>query len=476
MAKTKRRTRSKHALDGVLLDASSKTRALPVWGARADNAAADLKALAPAQKAWLEASSFEPCAGAVGLLPGANGKLAGAVLGLGDAADDFAPLLPGTLPQRLPEGVYRFANAPRPMTGSMAALAFALGAYRFDALKTKPARASARLKLPKGCERRAVQRIAEGVHLGRDLINRPANDLGPAELAAAARVLAGQHGAACRIISGDALLKKNFPLIHAVGRASERAPRLIELNWGKGRGPKVALVGKGICFDTGGLNLKPGSAMALMKKDMGGAAAVLALAHMIMDARLPLRLQVLISAADNNVAGNAFRPGDVLASRKGLSVEIGNTDAEGRLVLADALALADTSAPDYLISMATLTGAARVALGADLPPLYCDDVAFAKGVLESGRRVADPLWQMPIWAPYDALLASQIADVNHISSGPFAGSITAALFLKRFVAKAERYMHLDIYGWVPAAKPARPKGGEPQGARALFGFFDRLLG
>ena len=459
------------------MDAGSRARSTPIWGVRAKTSERDFKALKPTQRTWLDATGFEPGAGKVALLPDKTGGLSGVLLGLGEPdTNDFAPLLPGALPHALPPGVYHFANAPGQMTGSTAALAWALGAYRFDALKGAPAREPARLKLAKGTQRRPVQRIAEGVYLGRDLINRPANDLGPAELAAATKALARQHGAKVKVIAGEALLKQNYPLIHAVGRASDRAPRLIELTWGKGRGPKVALVGKGICFDTGGLNLKPGNSMALMKKDMGGAAAVLALAHMIMDAKLPLRLRVLIAAADNNVSANAFRPGDVLPSRKGLSVEIGNTDAEGRLVLADALSLADDAAPDYLISMATLTGAARVALGPDLPPIYCDDEVFAKGVLQSGARTADPLWRMPYWQPYDALLSSKIADVNHISSGPFAGSVTAALFLKRFVSRAERYMHFDIYGWVPSAMPARPQGGEPQGARALFDFFAKLLG
>jgi len=261
-----------------------------------------------------------------------------------------------------------------------------------------------------------------------------------------------------------------------VGRASDRAPRLIDFRWGSEHAPKLTIVGKGICFDTGGLDIKPSSAMALMKKDMGGAAATLALAHLIMSMKLPVRLRVLIPAADNSVSGNAFRPGDVLQSRNGMTVEIGNTDAEGRLVLADALSLADDEAPDWLITIATLTGAARVALGPDLPPLYTDDDDFAEGLLAAGLEIGDPLWRMPLWAPYDQLLKSKIADVNHIAEGSYAGSIMAALFFKRFVTKAKRFAHLDIFAWVPREQPGRPQGAEAQAARALFHYFDKELG
>ncbi|RMF02635.1 MAG: leucyl aminopeptidase family protein, partial [Alphaproteobacteria bacterium] len=285
-----------------------------------------------------------------------------------------------------------------------------------------------------------------------------------------------QHGAKFRVIVGEQLLRRNFPLIHAVGRASDREPRLIDFTWGRPKDPKITLVGKGITFDTGGLSLKPTSSMLLMKKDMGGAAAVLALASMIMAAKLRVRLRVLIAAADNAVSASAFRPGDVLPSRNGMTVEIGNTDAEGRLVVADALALADEEKPDHLISMATLTGAARVALGPDLPPLYSTDDGFAEQTLEAGLRVGDPLWRMPFWQPYDQRLRARVADVNHISDGPFAGSLTAAMFLKRFVRNAGQYSHFDIFGWVPVAKPAFPEGGDPQGARALFEVFDAMYG
>ncbi|MGI9384956.1 MAG: leucyl aminopeptidase family protein [Methyloligellaceae bacterium] len=464
--------KKRHAHLEALLPADAET--LPVWTLRSDETTGTLAALTEAQRGWLDATGWKPEADAVGLVPDADGALAGAVLGLGkEAAGGGDPLIAGALANAVPAGCYHFASALD--DPELAAVAWALGTYEFSRYKAGEAREPRALRLPDDADRDAVLRIAEGFFLGRDRINTPANDLGPAELEAAARALADAHGAALDVTVGEALLGQNFPMIHAVGRASDREPRLIDLTWGDERAPKLTLVGKGICFDTGGLNLKPAQSMALMKKDMGGAAAVLALALMIMDAGLPVRLRVLIPAADNNVSANAFRPGDVLESRKGVSVEIGNTDAEGRLVLADAMALADEEAPDTLITMATLTGAARVALGPDLPPLYSDDDAFADEILAAGTRVGDPLWRMPFWEPYDKLLKGKTGDVNHISSGAFAGSVTAALFLKRFVEKAKRYVHLDIYGWVPQAKPARPEGGEPQGARALFELFRRTF-
>lgn len=454
-------------LTEIMLSAPDKSGARPVWLVRADERNADLKALSAAHRAWLETTGWKPDAGAVALLPDADGSLGGAVLGLGSAADIAqSPLISGALPKALPEGTYRFAS-PAPDAG-LAALGWAMGAYDFSRYRGNGASAPRKLVLPEGCDRARTLGIAGAVSMARDLINTPANDFGPAELAQAAKQLAEKHGAKFKVTVGDALLKNNFPMIHAVGRASDRAPRLIDFTWGPAKAPKITLVGKGICYDTGGLSLKPTSSMLLMKKDMGGAASVLALASMIMEAKLKVRLRVLIPAADNNVSASSFRPGDVLASRKGLHVDIGNTDAEGRLVLADALALADEEEPDTIVSMATLTGAARVALGPDLPPLYSTDDAFADDMLKSGLQVGDPLWRMPFWAPYDARLRGRTGDVSHISDGPFAGSVTAALFLKRFVSAAARYVHCDIYGWVPSAKPAFPEGGEPQGARALF--------
>jgi len=300
--------------------------------------------------------------------------------------------------------------------------------------------------------------------------------MGPAELEGAAHALAARHSAGFSVTVGDDLLAGNFPLIHAVGRASNRAPRLIALTWGNAGDPRVTVVGKGVCFDSGGLDIKSESAMLLMKKDMGGAASVLALAHMIMDRALPVRLRVLIPAVENSIAGGAFRPLDVIRSRKGLHVEVGNTDAEGRLILADALALADEEAPELLIDLGTLTGAARVALGPDLPPFYTDDEALAGEVTRHANRENDPLWRLPLWRPYDAMLDSKVADLNNIASGGFAGSIICALFLNRFVAAAKAWLHIDIYAWNPSAKPGRPEGGECQAARALYALLSERYG
>jgi leucyl aminopeptidase len=326
---------------------------------------------------------------------------------------------------------------------------------------------------PQGVEHADLARIIEGVTLARDLVNTPANDMGPEQLEAAARGLAGQHGARFNVVTGDDLLTQNFPLIHAVGRAARQAPRLIEFVAGPADAPKVTLVGKGVCFDTGGLDLKPSAAMLLMKKDMGGAASVLAAAHMIMSRGLNIRLRVLIPAVENSVAGDSFRPMDVYRSRKGLTVEIGNTDAEGRLILADALALADEEAPDLLIDMGTLTGAARVALGPDLPPFYTHDEALAGELHDCATAENDPLWRMPLWPPYDSMLDSRVADLNNVASGTFAGSITCALFLNRFVSNAKAWAHLDVYAWNPSSKPGRPEGGECQGARAVYALLCR---
>ncbi|HXF54152.1 MAG TPA: leucyl aminopeptidase family protein, partial [Hyphomicrobiaceae bacterium] len=310
----------------------------------------------------------------------------------------------------------------------------------------------------------------------RDLINTPANDMGPAELEEAARAIGARHGARVTSIIGDALIEANFPMIHAVGRASSRPPRLIDVTWGRSDAAKVTVVGKGICFDTGGLDIKPSSAMLLMKKDMAGAATALALAAMIMGLKLDVRLRVLIPAAENSIAGNAFRPRDVLKTRAGISVEVGNTDAEGRLVLADALTLADAEAPDTLLTFSTLTGAARVALGAELPALYTDEDAFAAQIIAAGDSVGDPVWRMPFWKGYARQLDSDVADMGNVSDSPMAGSIIAALFLRRFVTRATRFAHFDIYGWRTAAAPLGPKGGEPQGARTALAVLEQFYG
>ena len=310
--------------------------------------------------------------------------------------------------------------------------------------------------------------MTRAIWLGRDLINIPSNDMGPDELEAVVRLVAGRHDAAISSIVGDDLLDQNYPLIHAVGRASTRAPRLIDAIWGRPDAPKVTIVGKGVCFDTGGLDLKPAAGMLLMKKDMGGAAAALALAEMVMAANLDVRLRLLIPAVENSVAGNAFRPSDIVRSRAGHTVEIGNTDAEGRLVLADALALGDEEKPDLMMTFATLTGSARVALGPDLPPCFIDDDALAGRIMAAGHAVGDPVWRMPFWPGYDRMLDSATADVSNTGDSSFAGAVTAALFMKRFVKQAKHYAHFDIYGWRPAQRPLGPKGGEPHAARAMF--------
>jgi leucyl aminopeptidase len=419
-----------------------------------------------AQAAWLSASGWIAKPGAHALLPGPDG-LGGVILALADEEPSPAAALPlGTLPAALPEGTYTLVDFP----GSKedAAVAWLMGAYSFRRYLTSEPRKLCKLVLSKDADRSRIAANAQAIWFARELINLPANDLGPSDLADALCDLGRLYGAEVSVISGSALLSQNFPLIHAVGRASDREPCLADLVWGDESHPKVTLVGKGICFDTGGLDIKPPPSMALMKKDMGGAASVMALGAMIMAAKLPVRLRILIPAADNNISANAFRPGDIIKSRAGLTVEIANTDAEGRLVLADALALACEEAPDLLIDMATLTGAARVALGPDLTPFYTGDEQLASDLYAAGLHTADPVWRMPFWAPYDSYLKSKVADVNHIFNGPFAGSITAALFLKRFVKNARRYVHLDIYGWVPRAMPGKPAGGEPQAARAMF--------
>jgi leucyl aminopeptidase len=357
----------------------------------------------------------------------------------------------------------------------LAALAFALSAYGFGRYRKKPA-PKVRLVTPEGVDHARLGRLAGAIAMGRDLVNTPANDMGPDALEAAAAALAEAHGAKVKVIRGDKLLKANFPLIHAVGRAATQEPRLVDFTWGSEKAPKVTLVGKGVCFDTGGLDIKPSSAMLLMKKDMAGAATALAAARMIMEAGLKVRLRVLLPIVENAVDGASFRPGDIYPSRKGLSVEIGNTDAEGRLVLADALALADEEAPDLMFDFATLTGAARVALGPDLPPYYCTDEATAQEIAATAMDAHDPVWRLPLWQPYDALLDGKISDLVNVSSGPFAGSITAALFLRRFVANAKSWTHFDIYGWNPSSKPGRPEGGEVQTARLVHELVEKRYG
>ncbi|MFA7434451.1 MAG: leucyl aminopeptidase family protein [Gemmobacter sp.] len=429
--------------------------------------------LAPEARGWVEAADWAAGAGETVLLPGAGGLPAAAAVGLGDAAArGRARFTVAKAATALPEGVWHLEGDLGPDEREEAALGWLLSQYRFDRYKPgKPARA--RLKAPTGVDAARIEAIAAGEALTRDLINTPAADMGPAELEAEVRALADTFGATVEVTTGDDLLAANLPMIHAVGRASPRAPRLIDLRWGD-TGPRLTLVGKGVCFDTGGLDLKPAAGMLLMKKDMGGAATVLGLARSIMALGLPVRLRVLIPAVENAVSGNALRPGDILTSRKGLTVEVNNTDAEGRLVLADALALACEEGPDLLVSMATLTGAARVALGPDLAPYYCDDDTAVQALEAAAARVRDPVWRMPFWTPYEPLIEPGIADLDNAPSGGFAGSVTAALFLRRFAGDA-RYIHFDIYGHQPTAAPARPKGGAGQGGRAMLDALPALL-
>ena len=452
-----------------VFETASSPAAIPITFVTTSTWAAAREGLPPHARQFADANGFAGKAGKCLVLPAADGRIAQVLFGLEENGKARDPFRPGALPGLLPAGVYRFANAPHDMR--LAALAFALGSYRFGRYRKAEA-PEIRLVAPDGIDVADVARMADAAGFARDLINTPSNDMGPEELARAAEGLAASFGASFNCIVGDELTRQNFPLIHAVGRASTRAPRLVDFSWGDPAHPKVTLVGKGVCFDTGGLDLKPSSGMLLMKKDMGGAANVLALAQMVMDAKLKVRLRVLIPAVENSVSGNAFRPLDVFPSRKGISVEIGNTDAEGRLVLADALALADEDKPDLLIDMGTLTGAARVALGPDLPPFYTDDEQLAADVARFAKEENDPLWQMPLWPPYDSWLDSKVATLTNAPSGTFAGSITCALFLQRFVEHAGSWLHVDIYGWTPSAKPARPEGGECQAARAIY----RLLG
>lgn len=435
--------------------------------------AESVRDLPASQRAFAASAGFDGSKGSFCLLPGKDGKVAGAVFA-GDP--EAGPLQAGKLAGLLPDGAWKFEGD----TGDahLAALGFLLGAYRFTRY-TKSARGSKtttrqpRLSLSGGINRDRLANEVMAHFLARDLINTPANDMGPSAIEKAARALAREFKAGISVIKGDGLLAGDFPMIHAVGRASSDAPRLIDMRWGRKSDPAITLVGKGVAFDTGGLNIKPGNSMALMKKDMGGAANVLGLARMIMAAGLRLRLRVLVPAVENAISGNAFRPGDILPSRKGISVEIGNTDAEGRLILADALTLACEEKPTLIIDMATLTGAARIALGPDLPPFYTGDEKLAASLTEASLRLHDPLWRMPLWDPYESMLSSKVATTSHITSGGFAGSITAALFLRKFVEPGIAWAHFDIFGWVPNAKPWAPVGGEAQGIRALFDVIER---
>ena len=456
------------SVDRCFAQAADLNATLPLYCAAPADLAPLLTRLPTAAAAFVQAAGFTARSQELLLLPGGDG-MSGAVLGLGDLP--ATPASFGALPYALPAGTHwRFAGNPAQQ--EVAALGWGLGAYRYRRLKAAD-RAPATLVLPPGCgvalaTVRATWRV-------RDLINTPANLLGPAELAQAVLELGAEHGAACRVIEGEEL-RQGFPCLNAVGQGSPRAPRVAMLEWGTPGAPLVALCGKGVCFDTGGLDLKPSAAMLRMKKDMGGAAVAIGLAEMLMQRRLPIRLLLLVGAVENSVSGDSFRPMDVLRTRAGLTVEVGNTDAEGRLVLADLLAFAGEQQPDLLLDFATLTGAARVALGPDLPALFSSDDRLAEIVLQAGTTMGEPLWRLPLHPAYNSWLESNVADLNNVSSKPMAGAIVAALFLQRFVTPGLRWAHTDIYAWNDTTRPARPEGGEAQAMRSFAQAVQDFLG
>ena len=430
---------------------------------------------APAgERTWVGATGFTAEAGKIALVPGAEGRLSRVLVGVGDKDPPIWAL--GGLPNTLPEGRYRLEEAPAGADPTRLALGWALGTYAFTRYREKKPAKEARLVWPQEADRGQIENLAGAVFLARDLANTPASDMGPAELAAEAARVAEAEGARCKIIVGDELLAENYPTIYAVGRASARSPRLVDIVWGDPAAPKVTLVGKGVCFDTGGLDLKTASGMRMMKKDMAGAAIMLGLGQAIMRARLPVRLRVLLPCVENSVSGNAMRPLDVVRTRKGLTVEIGNTDAEGRLILCDALAEACTEKPAAIVDAATLTGAARVALGPELPALFCNDDGLAEGLLAAGAAEDDPLWRMPLWRPYRRLIDSKVADVNNVSESPHAGAITAALYLAEFIDEGIPWAHLDVMAWNVRARPGRPEGAEAQGLRAAYAYIAQRFG
>ena len=424
-------------------------------------------------RVWVESTGFNAAPRSLSLVSGAHGGLGSVLLGV-EAHDDFWAY--ADLPGRLPIGSYRIDARMDRASATGVALGWALGCYAFDRYAAKSAGPVPSLVWPEGADRAHVRSAAEATTAVRDLINTPAGDMGPAELAAAARRIADEGGAKVTEIKDAALLRRGYPTIHAVGRASANAPRLIDLRWGRTGAPKVTLLGKGVCFDSGGLDIKPAQGMLRMKKDMAGAAHALGVAGMIMSAGLDVRLRVLIPAVENSISGNALRPLDIVKSRSGITVEVGNTDAEGRLILCDALTEAETERPDLMVDFATLTGAARIALGAELPAFFCNNDALAKELWSAGESVSDPLWRLPLWRPYRRLLDSKTADINNVSEGGMAGAITAALYLEEFVDRTTPWIHLDIMAWNPAARPGRPVGGEAQGMRAIYALIESRFG
>jgi leucyl aminopeptidase len=453
--------------------------AVPLWLATERDYAALLASLPTAASAWARAQGFAAERHRALALPSAEGGLGGALLGLGTlpTADDLCLWDAALLPERLPPATFRLATPLDAPAATQFALGWLLGTYRLNRYRGTLVKAPTvnALVAPAGADLRYAQAAAQAMGWARDLINAPANECGPTELAAAAQELAAQHGGSSLVYTGDALARE-YPLVAAVGAASARAPRLVDCRWPRAGAPRVTLIGKGVCFDSGGLDLKPPAAMLLMKKDMGGAACALGLARLLLELEAPIELRLLIPAVENSVSGAGYRPGDVWRSRKGFTVEIGNTDAEGRLVLADALAAADLERPDLLVDLATLTGAARTALGPDLPAVFGSDESLAWELAELGRAHADPLWPLPLWMGYDDELGSRIADMNNVSASPFAGAIIAALFLKRFVTATPHWLHLDLFAWNSKDRPGRPLGAEAQCVRALYQFIRRRYG
>ncbi|MBS0221671.1 MAG: leucyl aminopeptidase family protein [Proteobacteria bacterium] len=445
--------------------------ALPVHFVAAPKWRSWLKEQNAMRRSWLESLGLAGTAGDFALLPGRDGKATGAVLVLPAEPTlwDF-----GALATKLPAGTWALTDTA-PVLPTDAAVAIGLGAWRFERYRSKKARSGPKIVWPQGADKARATAIVEAVSMARDLITTPSSDLGPAELAAAVEALARRHDAEISVIIGSDLLKKNYPMVHAVGRASARAPRLIDLTWGREDDPKVTLVGKGVCFDSGGLDLKPAGGMLNMKKDMGGAATMMAVAAMIMATKLPVRLRLLVPAVENSVSGNAFRPLDVVPTRKGITVEIGNTDAEGRLILCDALHEGASEKPTVMVDCATLTGAARVALGTDLPALFCNDDTLAEQLIAAGKDVADPMWRMPLFKGYRRMLDSKVADINNAPGVAFGGAITAALYLQEFVPDDVPWAHFDMMAWNNASRPGRPEGGEAQAARAIFAAIEKRI-
>jgi leucyl aminopeptidase len=426
----------------------------------------------PARREWLNVIGFKAEPNSFAFLPPSDGEHTRVLAAVGEGEPIWAF---AGLPTSLPEGVYSIDAELDDAHGTAAALGWSLGSYAFTKYKA-PQRTPAALVWPKHADQPDVDRVSKGVFLARDLINTPTEDMGPDQLIDSGAAVAKDAGASVRILRGDELLEHNYPTIHAVGRASSRVPGLLDFTWGDNTAPMVTLVGKGVCFDTGGLNIKPREGMLQMKKDMGGAAIVLGLAQALMAAGTPVRLRVLIPAVENSIAGNAFRPLDIIRTRAGKTVEIGNTDAEGRLILCDALAEADSENPDLLIDCATLTGAARIALGPEVQAFFCDDDDVASTLQQAGARVGDPLWRLPIWRPYRKLIDGKCADLNNVAPTPFAGSVIAALYLADFVSAAPAWVHVDLMASNTNGRPGRPEGGEATGLRALYHYIRDRFG